>query len=243
MIPKTIHYCWFGYNEKSQLIKDCISSWAKYYPDYKIIEWNESNFDINCNQYVREAYSQKKWAFVSDYCRMWVIYNYGGVYFDTDVELIKASNIFERPVVCFESERIINPGLVISGEKGNWFCKEMLESYVDERFMVDGRNNYKTICDRATEIFVKYGLSLNNKYQEICGYHILPSDYFNPLGYGGNKLRITKNTVGIHKFLASWQDENTWKEVNLNLKGKIFMRIKMILGEKSAIAIRRFFHR
>ena len=88
VIPKIIHYCWFGGNELSELAKKCISSWRKYCPDYEIIEWNESNFDINLCQYVREAYKEKKWAFVSDYARFWILYNFGGIYMDTDVELI-----------------------------------------------------------------------------------------------------------------------------------------------------------
>ena len=90
MIPKIIHYCWFGGNPLPELAIKCIESWKKYLPDYEIKEWNESNFDINCCAYVREAYEAKKWAFVSDYARFWILYQHGGLYFDTDVELIKS---------------------------------------------------------------------------------------------------------------------------------------------------------
>ena len=113
-IPRKIHYCWFGGNPKSEVILRCIESWKKYLPDYEIIEWNESNFDIHVCKYVEQAYERKKWAFVSDYCRIWALNAQGGVYFDTDVEVVReVGSIFSSPCIGFESKKIVNPGLVM----------------------------------------------------------------------------------------------------------------------------------
>ena len=111
-MSKTIHYCWFGKNPKSKLILKCIDSWRKCCPDYEIKEWNEENFDINCCDYVREAYEAKKWAFVSDYCRFYVLYNYGGIYLDTDVELLKSLDVLSKNFVGFENQNRVNSGLI-----------------------------------------------------------------------------------------------------------------------------------
>ena len=114
-IPKIIHYCWFGNNPKPEIVYKCIESWKKYFPDYEIVEWNEKNYDVNKELYMQEAYSCKKWAFVSDYARFDVLYQYGGIYFDTDVEVLKK---FPQEILCnqaftgIESTKIISPGLV-----------------------------------------------------------------------------------------------------------------------------------
>ena len=102
MIPKVIHYCWFGHSPKPALFQRCIASWKKYCPDYEIIEWNEDNFDISQNDYAREAYEEKKWAFVTDYARLWIVYNHGGIYLDTDVEIIKEFDLAEYEITGFE---------------------------------------------------------------------------------------------------------------------------------------------
>ena len=142
MIPKVIHYCWFGGKELPEYAQKCINSWKKYCPDYEIRQWNENNFDINVSQYVKEAYSCKKWAFVSDYARFWILYHYGGVYFDTDVELIKPINeiIDNGPFMGYEAycnihflnprkEHLINPGLGIASEKKSLLYKEILDYF------------------------------------------------------------------------------------------------------------------
>ena len=127
MIPKVIHYCWFGRNEKSELIKRCIDSWKKYCPGYDIVEWNEDNCDLNSCTYVKEAYEAKKWAFVSDYIRHFVLEQYGGIYLDTDVELLKPLDSFlSGNFVALENEHSIASGLIMGCEKQNWFCEEML---------------------------------------------------------------------------------------------------------------------
>lgn len=131
MIPKIIHYCWFGGNPKPDLIKQCIDSWKKYCPDYQLIEWNESNFDINCNPYVKAAYEDKKWAFVSDYARLYIVYNQGGVYLDTDVLLHNGIDELLKNSCWMASDdvRYISTGLGFGAEKGNWLIKAIMEAY------------------------------------------------------------------------------------------------------------------
>ena len=128
MIPKIIHYCWFGHNKKSKLIKRCIKSWEKYCPDYKIIEWNEDNFDINICPYVKEAYDEGKWAFVSDYVRFYVLKKYGGIYVDTDVEMLKSIDKLRQngAFAGFASDTIIATGLILCTEENNWLCQKVL---------------------------------------------------------------------------------------------------------------------
>ena len=142
MTNKTIHYCWFGKNPKSKLILKCIDSWRKHCPDYEIKEWNEENFDVNCCDYVREAYEAKKWAFVSDYCRFYVLYNYGGIYLDTDVELLKPLDILSEDFVGFENQNRVNSGLIRGAVSKDLICKLMLDSYANDHFLKqDGSYN------------------------------------------------------------------------------------------------------
>ena len=230
-----INYCWFGRNNKSDLIIKCLESWKKYLPNYEIVEWNEDNFDVNCCEYVKEAYELKKWAFVSDYCRLWVLYKYGGLYLDTDVEIIKSTNLFRFNTIGFEKKKLLNPGLVLSCEADNWFCKEMLEEYNKDHFVCNGIINYRTICDRATDIFKKHGLRLNNKYQNIDGFNVYPSDFFNPIG------TVTNDTVSIHHFAKSWIDDDFIKlqKKNRNFQSRIYYFIKKLFGKKFADKLRR----
>ncbi|WP_343338756.1 hypothetical protein TPELB_09650 [Terrisporobacter petrolearius] len=142
MIPKVIHYCWFGHNEKPELVKKCIESWEKYLPDYQIKEWNEDNFDINLCKYTRQAYDEGKWAFVSDVARLWIVYNEGGVYLDTDVEL--HNTLYELcNYSCWfgcDDIRYINTGLGFGAEKGQWLVGKILYDYYNKQFD-------KTICN------------------------------------------------------------------------------------------------
>ena len=135
-IPKVIHYCWFGRNEKPNLFYKCFESWKKYCPDYEIIEWNEDNFDINMIPYVKEAYEAKKWAFVADYARLWIVYHYGGIYLDTDVELLRPLDNLLASEAFFgsEDEKSIATGLGFGARKGNNVVKCMLLDYSDQHF-------------------------------------------------------------------------------------------------------------
>ena len=131
MIPKKIHYCWFGRGEKPALAKKCIASWKKYCPDYEIIEWNEDNFDINYNAYTKYCYENKKWAFLSDYVRLLVVYEHGGIYYDTDVEALKSFDdlLTYKAYFGFENEEHINTGIGFGAEKEHTVLKSMLEMY------------------------------------------------------------------------------------------------------------------
>lgn len=235
---KVIHYCWFGKNEKSELIAKCIESWKTFFPDYEIVEWNESNFDINCCDYVREAYNAKKWAFVSDYCRILVLFLYGGVYFDTDVQIIKRTSAFEHNCIGFEKKKLLNPGLVLAAEKGNWFCKEMLDAYNRDHFLLDNSFNYKTICDRSTEIFLRKGLKLNNKTQKVLDFVVYSTEYFNPKGTADGEPIITQNTVSIHLFNGSWVSED-YVHSHRNIKSRIYGVVKRLFGARFASWLRR----
>ncbi|MCM1219335.1 MAG: glycosyl transferase [Lachnospiraceae bacterium] len=235
---KTIHYCWFGKNPKSKLILKCIKSWKKYCPDYEIREWNEDNFDINCCDYVREAYESKKWAFVSDYCRFFVLYNYGGIYLDTDVELLKPIDSIASACVGFESEKLLNSGLVRAAEKHDKICELMLESYAKDHFMKqNGELNLLTVCERETEILCKFGLKLNNQMQVVCGTTVYPTEYFQPTNMSTGRVHITKNTVSIHHYAASWTSGYS------RLRGKIYQIMCRIFGEGCAEKARKILGR
>lgn len=212
MIPKTIHYCWFGKGEKPQLAIKCIESWKKYCPDYEIKEWNEENFNINkAPLYVKQAYDTKKYAFVSDYVRLYVLYNYGGIYMDTDVEVIQPlDKLLEYKAVSgFEDGKNISTSL-IGSESKHPIIKDLLNfynniSFFKENGTIDTTTNVRTI----TKTFIKYGLIQNNKFQTIQDFTILPKDYLCPKDYYTDKIKLTNNTLTIHHFAMSWGKEET----------------------------------
>ena len=218
MIPKVIHYCWFGRNPLSKLSKKCINSWKKYCPDYEIIEWNEDNFDINSNQYVKEAYEAQKWAFVSDYVRLYVLYYYGGIYADTDAEFIKPMDEFLKyPAFSgFESNCDI-PTAVMGAEKNNTWIGKLLEYYDDKHFiMSDGTYDMTTNVVTITNITKEnYNIKLNDTTQCIEGVFILfPHDFFCPKNYDTCEIKLTANTHAIHHFNGSWHSEEERKNYN-----------------------------
>ena len=187
MIPKTIHYCWFGRNPKPKLAEKCIKSWKKYCPDYKIIEWNEDNFDIaSAPLYVRQAYEAKKWAFVTDYVRLDVVYNHGGIYLDTDVELLKNLDAFltDKAYFGFEHEYIAT-GLGFGAEKGAAILKELMQDYQSIPFVQqDGTQDMLPCTLRNTEVFLRHGLRQDGSEQLLDdGTHIYPMEFFCPDGY------------------------------------------------------------
>ena len=208
-IPKIIHYCWFGGKPLSPMAIKCIESWKKFFPDYKIIQWNESNFDINQCQYIQDAYKEKKWAHVSDFARLAILYEYGGIYFDTDVEVVKSfDEILKNGSFCgFEREGSnVALGLGFGVEKNNSVIKEILDSYVASSFYTDqGKMDcYNTIVVRTTRILSKYGLLNEDIIQNINGINIYPKEYFNPMCYETGELNITDNTYSIHWYEGTW---------------------------------------
>ena len=206
MIPKVIHYFWFGNNKKTRLIHKCIKSWKKFLPDYKIVEWNETNVDlINAPQYVKDAYENKKYAFVADYFRFWAIYNYGGIYLDTDMQIIKNIDLFlsYSSVIGFGSKEEIAGGIICS-EKDNSLIKQLMDSYSISSFFIDGKMNLTTIVDRITKVYKKAGFLLNNSLQIIQGNAVFPQEYFYAKDYFTKKITITNNTYAIHHYDGSW---------------------------------------
>lgn len=186
MIPKIIHYCWFGSGPKSELIEKCISSWNKYLPDYEIIEWNEDNFDISSNLYVKQAYEAKKWAFVSDYVRLFALYTCGGVYLDTDVEILKpfdSAFLQNRAFTGFEAKD--SPVTAVLGaEKGNPIIDALLSYYLDHVFInADGSYNLKTNTNTISEFLIQNGILPNGKLQDVSGFRVYPQIYFVPIIY------------------------------------------------------------
>lgn len=180
MIPKIIHYCWFGKGEMPALYIKCMDSWKKILPEYEVRCWNENTFDINSNQYVKEAYGNKKYAFVTDYVRLYALYNYGGIYMDTDVEVKKPLDRFLNDAAFsgFEKKDSVPTGIMAS-EKGNGVIKSLLEDYDTMRFVLeDGTLNLTTNVQTITNYFCKMGLRLNGKEQIINGFHMYPQRFF-----------------------------------------------------------------
>ena len=230
MIPKKIHYCWFGRNPLPEDAKKYIESWKKYCPDYEIKEWNEDNFNLDMYPYVREAYENRKFAFVSDVARLYALYNEGGFYMDTDVELIKPLDDFLKydGVSGFESSTQIPTGLMASREL-HPLVKEWLEDYEGKHFIKeDGSFDLTTNVTRITNICLKHGFKPNSKLQTIAEYTFFPSDYFCPKDCNTGIIKITKNTYAIHHFAGSWLTDDTKALVELSKKVHRIVRIKFL---------------
>lgn len=211
MIPKVIHYCWFGRKPLPKLALKCIASWKKFLPDYEIKEWNEDNFDVNSIPYIAQAYKHKKYAFVSDYARFKVLYEQGGIYFDTDVEVIKSIDDILAKGAFWGLEQDItenfacNPGLGFACNPGLGLLREMLEFYKNIDFeQSDGSLNQKTIVEYFSEMLLKKGLQPISGIIEFEGVFIYPPDYFCPKSSEFGKIQITENTRTIHHYAASW---------------------------------------
>ena len=200
-MEKIIHYCWFGGKKKPRAIRKCIKSWKRFFSDFEIKEWNESNFDVNCCGYVKEAYKQKRYAFVSDYCRFYVLYKYGGIYLDTDVLVLKRFiDCVEMPFLAIERslDCDVNPGLCCCFDKGDTFCNYMIEQYNHDVFST------KTVCVRATEYFLGNGFIREDKDQKIGNYNIYSSKRFCPIDYMTYQDFTNEETFAKHLYVASW---------------------------------------
>ncbi len=255
MIPKTIHYCWFGGNPKPPLAEKCIKSWQKYCPDFEIIEWNEDNFDISsCPLYVRQAYDAKKWAFVTDYVRLKIVYDHGGIYLDTDVELFRSPEAFlsHRAYFGFEQESI-NTGIGFGAEKGHPLIKEIMDDYNDVPFIKeDGSFDTETCPSRNTKVILRHGLQQDDSRQVLeDDVLILPTRFFCPLDYNTGKLHRTKDTVSVHWFDASWRtaEEKAYHERKLKAEKRDRLihtpqrAFRKLLGEKGYEKLKSMFHR
>lgn len=210
-IPRIIHYCWFGQKPLPFLAKKCIKSWKKFCPDYQIVEWNEKNFNVDSTLYTAQAYRAKKYAFVSDYARFYVLEQFGGIYLDTDVELIcSLADILQKGgyIGCEQDGEegiILNPGLGMASKAHNIFLQELLNGYQNRKFInPDDSLNLVPIGKYTTEVFKKYGLQDIPGLQKIGDFIVYPREYFSPQHYRTGKLTITSKTHSIHHYSASW---------------------------------------
>ncbi len=234
---KKIHYCWFGGAEKSPLIQKCIASWKKFFPDFEIIEWNEDNFDVNRNLYTTQAYEAKKYAYVSDVARFVILYEQGGLYFDTDVEVIKPFGklLEDQAFSALETEKFIAPGLVMwSKEPGNPIIKEAMDYYDQASYLDENGNKIPhTVCSVFTELMRSHGFTDGNCKKDLDGFVIYPIEYFCPYDDATGKLTKTENTYAIHWYAKSWMP---MKKV---LRVKITRVIHRIFGKDSLKFLKR----
>lgn len=209
MIPKTIHYCWFGGKPMLKSAEKYLRTWKRYFPDWEIQRWDENNFDVNIIPYTQAAYRACKYAFVSDYVRYKALYDHGGVYFDTDVEVIKsfddiiASGPFLGIEKSSETENVyVNPGLCMCAEKNMKFYEKMLKVF--ERWEPSGSEIGPLLVKETTRMLVKEGWKRKDLIQKIDGITIYPNDFFNPMDDYTGKITVTHNTRSIHHYAKSW---------------------------------------
>ncbi len=211
MIPKVIHYCWVGGNPLPKSDKKYIDSWKKFCPGYQIIEWNENNYDFTKIPYMKEAYDAKKWGFVPDYARLEIIYQNGGIYLDTDVQVLKSFDelLKYKAFAGFESDQYVALGLGFGAEAGHPILKSLMDSYSDMHFIkADGSLNMTASPKMNTETLLRLGLVANGKRQNIKGMEILPRDFLAPKSFITGLTEITENTYSIHQYDASWFDDD-----------------------------------
>lgn len=238
-IPKIIHYCWFGKKEKPIMIKKCIKSWKENLSEYEIKEWNEDNFDININSFVRQAYEKGKFAFVSDYVRVFALYNYGGIYMDTDVEVYKS---FDYEILNndsfwgFEEKNFIATS-TIGAKKGNKLIKKFIDSYENRNFIgSDGEIDTLTNVFIVSNMLKELGIKLDGTYQKIDGIAtIYPQQYFSPYDYINCYSKENNNTYTIHHFYKSWLP------LNIRIKGYIKKYIAKLIGGHRVAKFRQLF--
>ena len=230
MIPKKIHYCWFGRKQKPKSVSENIENWRQLNPNYEIKEWNEDNFDLDLMPFVSQAYKEQKYAFVADVARLYALVYEGGIYLDTDVELIKPIDDFLKfkAFFGFETTEHINTGLGFGAEKGCEGLKKMMEIY--ERLPELSVEQYaEYYCPKIqSPVLKEMGIKLDGSKQMLDGILILPKEYLCPLDYDTGKLNITKNTYGIHWFEASWKSEE-----ERNIK-ELWRKLTPVFGKKNA---------
>lgn len=232
MIPKKIHYCWFGGNPLTYSMKKCIKSWIEYCPDYEIIEWNESNFDVNSHPFTKAAYDAKAWAFVSDYVRLKVVYEYGGIYLDTDVELLKNIDFLLKNQ-CYlgvqQQGMLCNTGLGFGAEKSNSVIKKMLDKYTNLIFDADRKAEFACpILNDAVIRDIEYIDA--DEIVAINGVCVLPPRFLDPIAPADTENLFCEDTISIHHYSASWGKRSD----------RIKRRVCRTLGQHRVNAIKKF---
>lgn len=238
MIPKIIHYCWFGRGEMPALAIKCLASWKRYLPEYEVLCWNEDNFDLSLYPYAEEAYRERKFAFVTDVCRLYALKHYGGIYMDTDVEILKALDddlLHHTAFSGFEDNNYVPTGLMASVKGGLWVT-DLLNWYNDRSFYKqDGALDLSTNTETITQ-FMKQakGMLMNNQRQDIEGYCTLyPSDFFCPKSWKTGKIELTRNTYCIHHFAGSW-----WEKPQYNWRYRFAL---FLFGKKNTQSLFDFY--
>ena len=223
---KTIHYIWLGGKKKPRVILKCISSWQKHMPEWEIKEWNESNLNIRICEDCKEAYEMHRYAFAADFLRFYILYNEGGLYFDTDVKLLKSLEPLTKKYEAFTGYEYtrLNPGLVLYAKhKKNNIFAEMLEQYYHNHYIIDGNENQKVVGAYLSEILEKYGFKYSDIFQQCGDFTVFPSTYFCPTDAFGNKINFSENTYSVHLFAASWMSLS--ERISRVIKKKIYRYI------------------
>ncbi|MFT8740645.1 MAG: glycosyltransferase [Liquorilactobacillus satsumensis] len=240
MIPKKIHYCWFGGGQLPEQYREYLAGWQRLCPDYEIICWNEKNYDVNKNKYMAQASQQQKWSFVSDYAGFDVVYEYGGIYLDTDVELVKNLDelLDQQAFFGMESNEegiAVAPGLGFGAEKGNPIIGGLRDMYEGLSFIKDnGELNIVAIPVYATQYLAQRGFQKTDRLQNVAGATIYPTDYFAPLDFLTGEVKLTANTYSIHHYSALWQDERSRRHT------QIIRKVNQRLGKKWGMKVNWF---
>ena len=235
MIPKTIHYCWFGRGQKPKLYRECVSSWYRFCPDYNVIEWNEDNFDCRMHPYLKWCYDHHQWAFLSDFARLLILKEYGGIYLDADVEVIRPLDelLDYDAFLGYESDIYVNTGLGFGCMPQHQIADILLQPYLEKQPEADG--TYRQVpCPRLnTNALIPYGLKQDGTKQQICGAVILPVEYLNPYDDATGRLRKTNKTFSIHRYGKSWMSKKTI------LRSKLTRPIHRLFGVDAMAGLRK----
>jgi mannosyltransferase OCH1-like enzyme len=246
MIPKKIHYCWFGGAPIPENVRKCIDSWERMCPEFEIIEWNEKNYDIHKHSFLERAYQEKKWAFVSDYARLDILQEQGGIYLDTDVEVIKNLSPLcaNKAFIGFEEDNVVADGLALGGIPHFEMFKEMMDEY-------NNVADYIPSPRMRTAVLLRHGLKLDGTRQTINGMEIYPVDYFCPLSLVTGENRMSDNTYSIHHYDSSWMDKQGLlylklrrkliKILPMNISSYLAMFISICVCNGGRAAIKKFF--
>ena len=255
MIPKIIHYCWFGRNEKPKAVQKCIKSWKKHCPDYQIIEWNEDNYDISSAPlFVRQVFDARKWGFIADYIRLEIIYTHGGIYLDTDVEAIQSFDGLLKNSAFWGFEydnQFINSGLGFGAEKGTPILLDLMDIYKSIPFIrADGSYDLTPCTYRETKVFIAHGLRVDGTEQTIDNsIHIYPSEYLCPCNWRNGEVKKTNKTISIHWYNMSWKTKEEREKrkrklrklrIYRNFSGPIRI-VKSLIGQRNFNKLKKVF--
>lgn len=239
MIPKVIHYIWLGNNPEPKILQKCKKSWKKYCLDYEIKRWDETNLDLEKYQFAKDAYNAKKWAFASDVFRFDILNENGGIYLDTDVEILKPIDEFLEYSLFtgFEDSKTTNPGLIMGCEKNHKICQDMINIYKKAKFDIEKLNDI-TICKFMTEYLVKeFGLQTNGTTQKFDGVAIFAPDYFCPKQLNDdNEYIYSNNTHSVHHYAGSWTAKPPLKKRIANFFKKT---IRILIGSRLYIKLKK----